>query len=276
MRPLCLVALLLTVPALAAEPTAHKPIAWSELAPGLEFARIEATKFVTRGSPFIAALRVDPERFEFQPHHFEDEGIDGPVPIDEWQARLRAPVFNAGQYAPDRGYLGTLKRDGKTLPSHDASQWMAALASGPTKKGAQAASVIDLHQSGPASKLPYRNVIQSFMLRDDRGELRTRRSTWEANRTVVAEQRDGHLLVLVTEGAFTLGGMSDWLGESVDLQVVRAMSMDGGYEAELAVPFASKPYVTFGQWETNDSGDISLPGVRFPLPAVIAIVPKSK
>ncbi|MFL5322172.1 MAG: phosphodiester glycosidase family protein [Myxococcaceae bacterium] len=271
MRPALLAALLLSGIASAAEPP-HKPFEWSELQPGLQFARLEATKYVTRGSPYVAVLRIDPAKFTLQPHHFKDEGLSGPLPIDEWQTRLKLPVFNAGQYAPDLGYMGTLKREGKLLPSHESSQWLAALVTGPKAKSSPAGAVLDLHEAGPATALPYKNVIQSFMLRDDKGQLRTRRSAWEANRTVVAQQRSGHLLVVVTEGAFTLAGLSDFLGEAPELDVLRAMSMDGGYEAELAVP--AKSYVTFGQWETNDSGDISLPGTHFPLPAVIAIVPK--
>lgn len=234
----------------------------------MSFARIEATKYVTRGSAFIAAIQLDPSRFEFQPFHFKDEQLSGPIPIDEWAARIRRPVFNAGQYDFDLEYLGTLKREGRVLPSRGSTQWMAALVS-----GGKDAAVIDLRGGGQAATAPYRNVIQSFMLRDDSGALRTRRSTWEANRTVVVQQKSGKLIVMTTEGAFTLGGLSDFFGESAQLDARRVMSMDGGYEAELALP---KPrYVTFGQWETNDSGDISLPGVHFPLPAVVAIVPRT-
>lgn len=274
MRFFMLAGLLFSATTALAQPTPHAKISWSELSPGLEFARIEATKYVTRGSPFIAALRIDPARFELKPFHYADEGLSGPLPIDEWQARLKLPVFNAGQYAPDLGYLGALKRDGRSLPSHSSAQWLAALVTSPNGKGSPAGAVVDLRGSGGAEKLPYQNVIQSFMLRDDKGALRTRRSSWEANRTVVAQLSSGKLLVLVTEGAFTLGGLSDWLGEATELGVVRAMSMDGGYEAELALQLGIQRYVTFGQWETNDGGDISLPGVHFPLPAVIAVVPK--
>lgn len=63
-----------------------------------------------------------------------------------------------------------------------------------------------------------------------------------------------------------------WSEVEPGLSFARVEAMDGGYEAELAVP--STKYVTFGQWETNDSGDISMPGVHFPLPAVVAVVPR--
>jgi hypothetical protein len=111
------------------------------------------------------------------------------------------------------------------------------------------------------------------MLFDHTGKKRVKKGNWVANRTAVAQDRQGRILVFVSEGGFTIWDFARLLQTS-GLNLVKAMSMDGGYESELAVRVREFGYVTYGQWETNDYGDISLPGIQMPLPAVIAVYPR--
>ncbi len=53
--------------------------------------------------------------------------------------------------------------------------------------------------------------------------------------------------------------------------LTHAMSMDGGYEAELCVSAAPFYYASFGRWKGGpDASDA--PGAKVPLPAVIAVM----
>ena len=97
-----------------------------------------------------------------------------------------------------------------------------------------------------------------------------RRSDWHANRTVLATDRSGRLLILYTEGAYTLWDLADWIERS-DLDVRHAMSLDGGFEAQLCVREGGLEYTSFGQWHVDDDGDHSIPGIRAHLPSVIGL-----
>ena len=106
------------------------------------------------------------------------------------------------------------------------------------------------------------------MLFDRTGTLRIRRTSQTANRTVVAEDRDGRLLVITTEGAYTLHEFASLL-RALPLRITQAMSMDGGEEAMLCVKVGRFRYASFGRWdgEPDPGGESD----RAPLPAVIAV-----
>jgi uncharacterized protein YigE (DUF2233 family) len=89
-----------------------------------------------------------------------------------------------------------------------------------------------------------------------------------ANRTIVAQDRRGRIVVVTSEGAYTLWDFAELLQRS-PLQLSHAMSMDGGREAGLCVVAGGFRYGTFGGWKDGDS-----PEGAFPLPAVIAVVPR--
>src|SRR5438552_2902230 len=114
----------------------------------------------------------------------------------------------------------------------------------------------------------WREIAQSFMLFDRTGTLRIRRTSQTANRTVVAEDRDGRLLVITTEGAYTLHEFASLL-RAWPLRITQAMSMDGGEEAMLCVKVGRFRYASFGRWDGEPDSDGK--SDRAPLPAVIAV-----
>ena len=92
-----------------------------------------------------------------------------------------------------------------------------------------------------------------------------------ACRTVVAEDKRGRLLILITEGAVTLGDFGRWLIEQ-DLDIVRAMNLDGGIEAQLVVRTRELDLDIYGQYGTGTTVFEGTPGqIRYPLPAVVAV-----
>ena len=107
------------------------------------------------------------------------------------------------------------------------------------------------------------------MLFDSTGALRVRRSERIANRTIVGEDHHRRLLVMVTEGAYTLADLA-WVLQHSPLNLTHAMSMDGGREAELVVSRGAFRYASFGQWSrADDHPTVEL--ARTPLPAVISV-----
>ncbi|HEV2104854.1 MAG TPA: phosphodiester glycosidase family protein [Candidatus Eisenbacteria bacterium] len=199
---------------------------WRELRPGLEFATLRGEPWCRRGSSAIALLRVDPARERVRVRHFSLEHPGGPLSVVEWQARTGADaVFNAGQYYPDWSYMGLLVSGGRVVSDRPHPGFLAALVADPRTlppdragpepapdPAAGAAAVLDLARTPlDPDSLRWREVAQSFMLLDDRGALRTRRSERVANRTLVAQDRRGRLVVLVTEGGYTLADLAELL-----------------------------------------------------------------
>jgi len=129
----------------------------------------------------------------------------------------------------------------------------------------RAARVIDIRDEPFDTRRPgWREAAQSFMRFDRNDAIRTRKSTQVANRTVVAEDRQGRILVITTEGAYTLWELAGLLKEW-PLQLTHAMSMDGGLEASMCVVTDELRYASFGRWpdedETPESSHVRLPAV---------------
>ncbi len=239
------------------------------LRPGLEFAIVRGEPFCRRGSAEIAVLRLDPARFRLRVHHFASEPDKAPIDVLEWQRRTGAlAVFNAGQYYPDFSYMGLLVSGGEVVSPRLHPAYKAALVAS-TVQGRPRARVLDLeHEPLDPGKPGWKEVAQSFMLLDRTGKLRARKSGLIAKRTIVADDAEGRLLVITTEGAYTLHEFAALI-QKLPLGVRQAMCMDGGQEAELAVSVGGFRYASFGRWDHGT--DPRTTGLTVPLPTAISI-----
>ena len=239
---------------------------WRELAPGAEFATVRGEPFCRTGSTTIAVLRLDPARTRLRVRHFSREPEGRPLAISEWQRRSGAlAAFNAGQYYHDYSYMGLLATEGRLVSRRPHPTYRAALVAGP-RGGGPGARVLDLSRERlDADSLGWAEVAQSFMLFDRAGTVRVRRSDQVAPRTAVAEDRHGRLVVLTTEGGYTLWDFAQLLQRS-PLDLALAMAMDGGREAEMLVRAGDFRYASFGQWERGLP-----PPAPVPLPAVVTV-----
>jgi len=245
---------------------------WRPLRPGVEFTLLRADRFCRRGSPDVAVLRIDPVLARISVHHYTQMPDGAPLSVVDWLSATRAiAVFNAGQYYPDYGYMGVLVSGGRAISPRPHAEFRAALVAEPVGGGG-GAHVLDLAPDSIAMVAQaWREVAQSFMLFDGGGNIRVRHTDQDANRTVVAEDRFGHLLVFTTEGSYTLWDLAQWLKQS-RLDLVHAMSMDGGLEAEMCVHSGRFAYASFGHWNPSTNRTTQREGGgRVPLPAVIAV-----
>ena len=240
---------------------------WRSLTPGAEFALLRGEPYCRHGSADIAVLRLDPSRVGLKVLHFTRQPDHRPLSLPEWQKRLRAmAVFNAGQYYPDLSYMGMLVSDGEVVSSRPHPSFRAALVATPDR-GPRDAKVLDLNQvSLKAARGEWREIAQSFMLFDQKGQRRVRKTEQVANRTVVGQDRRGNLVVITSEGGYTLWEFAELLQRS-PLQLTHAMSMDGGHEAGLCVVAGRFRYGTFGHWSDDHPPDAAVP-----LPAVVAVM----
>ena len=241
---------------------------WRQLQPGVEFATLAGGPYCRMGSSTVAVLRLDPRLVRVRARHFTRLPRPEPPGVLEWQRATGAlAVFNAGQYYPDLSYMGLLVCAGDTVSRRPHPGFQGALvASGGA--GPRDARVLDLSRSPLANERGWSDVAQSFMLFDRGGGVRVRRTNRVANRTAVGEDADGNLLVIVSEGGYTLADFATLLMGS-SLGLTQAMAMDGGLEAELVVSCGGFHYASFGRWPGDQAA--TAPGATAPLPAVITV-----
>ena len=244
---------------------------WRTLRPGVEFTTLRGEPYCRSGSAAIAALRLDPARVQLRVRHYSQESEGRPLDVLDWQRRTGAlAVFNAGQYYADLSYMGLLASGGRVISRRVHPSFRAALVAAP-RGGGLAARVVDLAVTPlDPDSLRWEEVAQSFMLFDRAGNVRVRHSDQVAHRTAVAEDRRGRLVVLTSEGGYTLWDFAQLLKAS-PLELSHAMAMDGGLEAELVVSTGRFRYASFGEWPPDGTGrPAPEPPVR--LPAVVTVV----
>ena len=261
---------LLVALALAASSPCLAQTAWQSLAPGMEFTTLSADSSVRAGSGKVAILRIDPAlcRFKVLAAEQGEDGHDAGVWLEESRAWA---VVNAGQYIPDGSYLGLLVVDGKPR-GRLVSQLAGMFVAEPNDPALPQARILDMRYTAfDPSASPYRQAAQSLMLLDRFGHIRVRRSPRLAHRTALAEDQEGRILIISTEGAHTLWELANFLaGAGLGLREV--MCMDGGQEAQLAIRVGDFRYEQYG----DPSGN---PGIPIPwpppsLPAALAVFPK--
>jgi exopolysaccharide biosynthesis protein len=257
---------------------AQTTVIWDPLTKGLSTAMWAPGPTCHDEVPPLIAVRIDPEQYRFATYHYKDEKLPAPLTIKEWQRRTGADVlFNAGLFRDDYSYMGVLLKDGRSLGTKRHGQWQGLFAAEPTAPGLRKARVIDLAvDSWDVDKVAYREVAQSLMLLDHLGKPRVRQTGKRAHQTIVAEDRDGFILLLKTTDPTALWDLAICLQRDFPA-IHQAMVMDGGASSDLLIEgylsgeekhgtaLSVQPYQ-----DLLDGG-----GMRhIPLPAVIGVLPR--
>ena len=226
----------------------------------------------------VSLVRFNPKHNQIRVFNsFRDSKVGNAYTIEEWQRKTSASVLiNSVQYMADPFWYpcALMVCDGKRVGPTKNKAVSGMLVAEP-KNEERKASLLDFrYDSNNFSD--YQQGVQHWpILLDRSGEIRVGKSDWQANRTAVAECRDGSMLFLTTEGGFfTLHNLGRFLKEA-NLEIKTAMPMDGGYEAEMLVRTDGFSYTTYGQFETQGRRfDISIPNARCPIPSVIGVFPR--
>ncbi|HSQ52044.1 MAG TPA: hypothetical protein VLL94_12350 [Nitrospiraceae bacterium] len=159
----------------------------------------------------LVAVEIDPDRYRFAVHYYQQDGFSEPLDIRQWQERTGHDlVFNAGLFRENYAYLGLLYGNGRSLGSKRHTTWQGLFAAEPAADRSRRARVFDLtFDTFDEQQVPYREVAQSLMLLDRTGKIRVRQTGKRAHQTLVAEQSDGHLLVLKTTEAVSLHALGE-------------------------------------------------------------------
>ena len=225
----------------------------------------------------LLVVDADPERYRFSVHYYAQEGLAHPPTIEEWQKRTQATVlFNAGLFRENFAYLGLLFKEGHSLGSRRHTTWQGLFVAEPAQPTTEPnARVLDLARDPfQESAPPYREAAQSLMLLDRTGTIRVRQTGKLAYQTLVAETRNGHILVFKSVGLVSLHGVGQCLRDAFP-SIRTAMAMDGGSSSDLLVSDSlwtqGTPHPQRASWKEWFAGT-STPHI--PLPAVIGISPR--
>lgn len=184
----------------------------------------------------LVAVEIDPDRYRFAVHYYQQDGFSEPPDIRQWQERTGHDlVFNAGLFRENYAYLGLLYGNGRSLGSKRHTTWQGLFAAEPAADRSRRARVFDLtFDTFDEQQVPYREVAQSLMLLDRTGKIRVRQTGKRAHQTLVAEQSDGHLLVFKTTEVVSLHALGECLRDAFP-SLRQVMAMDGGSSSDLAV-----------------------------------------
>lgn len=259
-------------PALAQEPQ------WERLAPGLTASVWQPDERCPDIDRFLV-IKVNPALYRFSVHYFAQEGLLHPPTIEEWQKRSgHEIVFNAGLFRENFAYLGLLFKDGKSLGSRRHSIWQGLFVAEPQPpRSAPKAGILDLagdvfHEDPPE----FLEAAQSLMLLDRKGTIRVRQTGKRAYQTVVAEDKDGHILILKSLGLVSLHGIGQCLRDTFP-SITLAMAMDGGSSSDL--------FVAESLWKSGGASDFPVnwkdlfagrSTAHIPLPTIIGLSPRER
>ncbi len=184
----------------------------------------------------LIAVEIDPNRYRFTVHYYQQDGFSDPLDIRQWQERTGHDlVFNAGLFRENYAYLGLLYGNGRSLGSKRHAIWLGLFVAEPVEDRSRHARVLDLtFDTFDERQPPYREVAQSLMLLDRTGKVRVRQTGKRAHQTLVAEQGNGHILILKTMEVVSLHALGECLRDAFP-SLRQVMAMDGGSSSDVAV-----------------------------------------
>jgi uncharacterized protein YigE (DUF2233 family) len=259
----------MATPLLAGE-WSHSPPQWRTLGRGLNFAEIQVFR---KDEPVdtLAVVKVDPASNAFRVKHHQ------PQSIAAWQQELGAPVvFNASYYGKDNQPCGLIISNGAPIGPWRNTQMRGMFVAEP--KGLSPdlprATILDLTVTPISAKnLPWTQGVQSYpLLLDTKGRIRVWSSPKAAQRTVIAIDRQGYILIFNShEAYFTLYDFAHFLKAST-LEIDSALNLDGGTEAQLYIKTQDFEKFSPSTWESR-LGNL-LDQQKFWLPTVVAVFPR--
>jgi|GEM_PF-688818 len=217
-------------------------IQWTSRGEGIETADLEIFSedyLVER----ISLVRIDSALYQFSVHYSKDS----PLLAEEWREKLGAAVVVNGSYYH---------------PNLDAETplWTAGMQYGPQTYSAQHGAfiaddpprIVDLLDRDIKTELRGVNdaMVSYPLLLDTSGKVRAQgRSEWVANRTFVATEHSGRIILGTTErGFFALKAFGNFLKKS-PLQLTNALNFDGGPVASQSIRVGNFRREVYGQWE---------------------------
>jgi hypothetical protein len=256
--------------ALASQPVAVAgAIKWHGIAQGFEVADLAV---IVDGSAVdhIQLARIDPKEFRFVVRN----SYAGDKGLDEWMMTLGAALVVNGSYfardgRPDTPFLS----DGRLLGPKNYEAKAGAFVASATFTGIRNLADEDWQTSFQGA----RDAMVSYPLLLANGISRVKtQSRWLANRSFVAQDEAGRIVIgTTTDAFFSLDRLARFLLET-PLHLTLALNLDGGPVACQGISLNGYERKTYGRWEAQVEGDrvslLTWPYGTAALPVVLAVV----
>lgn len=265
----------------------HKPLKWKYAAEGLKFSRTEIYRD-NKLIDIISSVKINPELNKIRVFSGYNKSGTEKHYIESWQEMTGAlAMINSNQFmsnpylCPCALVICDGEQKGPKYNKYSRGMFLAEPKDLTSKL--KKADLLDFdYDKFDYKTTPYTQGVQHWpILLDRNGNIKTKPTTWQANRTLVAKTNDDSILFLTTEGGyFTLYNLGRFLKESNQREdkgfnVNTAMNMDGGYEAEMIVKTPYISYLNYGEFEKQGEGkDLSVLDTQIPIPGVIGVFPR--
>ena len=245
-------------------------LTWEAVAPGLDYAAHRPSPAPAIGDGVVSILRIDPARYEFVLMSAKQTG-DGPQTAPAWARRgdLIAAV-NAGMYMADFATnLGYMQHyDFVNNPRLNRDNTIAAF--NPKQAGLPPFQIIDRTcQDWDSLRQQYHSFTQSIRMVDCHRRNRWSQQPRQWSMVVLGEDRQGRALFIFTRSPYSVHDFIDLL-LALDLDLAKAMYLEGGPEASFFLDYQGKQVKRFGSYETGFYESDENPAF-WPIPNVIGI-----
>jgi Phosphodiester glycosidase len=243
---------------------------WHSLEAGLDLGEFTAPSPSAAGDSRITVVRIDPARFKLMLLSVVDLALPSPLGIDSWTTRYHlSAAINGGMFERDHRTTTGYARIGKTTVNPTwKPTYQAFLALGPDNGRLPAAAILDPECDDVRGlERHYHAVLQSIRMVDCKGRNRWTKELRAWSTAALAVDGARRLLFIHARSPWPVHDLVENL-LALPLGIERAMYLEGGPEAGLALASASKSFVQVGSFETgfneNDDNHAS-----WPLPNVI-------
>jgi hypothetical protein len=248
-------------------------LSWREIRPGFQVSELQA-RADGREVDRIALARIDPARFRFAVKNRPSGDKD----LQGWMELLGAALVINGSYFSDQGRPATplLSNGVRSGPAAYHATHGVFVAS---KASAGVEDLATRHWSAAFAGTDDAMVSYPMLISSD-GNSRVTPSKWLANRSFVAQDVDGYIVLGTTvDGFFSLSRLADFLRQS-PLKLKTALNLDGGPLACQGISLGGFVRDQCGKFEMRNAGGrfellVQLFGERRPtMPIVLAVFPK--
>jgi hypothetical protein len=245
---------------------------WQTLETGLDLGEFTAPNASPVGDSRITAVRVDPAYFKLDLLSTIGLGLPDALTIDDWTRRFQLlAAINAGMFERDRRTTTGYARIGATMLNPNwKPTYQAFLVLDPDDPKLPAATILDAEcDDVKGLQAHYRVVLQSLRMVDCKGQNRWAKAQRAWSTAALAIDGAGRVLFIHARSPWPVHDFIENL-MVLPMGISRAMYLEGGPEASLALAASGKSFVRVGSFETgfneNDNNQM-----HWALPNVIGI-----
>jgi len=227
--PGILVFLSLMVPFFQVLTVSAQEVIWHARGRGLLYTKLEAESITAEETDTVHVYNIDTARYRLRFFHCQDLSEGRALSLAEWYEQTDVPlVFNVCSDVQKQVPTAYLRISGKTIQYRFVKAWKGLLVSDSSGQSRPSTRIVDLQFTPFSPTDPYfSDAYQQPMLLDENGEIRVNPRPYKAIRVAVGEDRDGNILIFLTEKPHRMWDIARWL-QRCPFSLVRAMNLGGG------------------------------------------------